>query len=222
MKVVRLNSNVPLRAIPEAELNRIIVDEFTGWIANLLSLTDEVSGKRLAAALPAVKEHCWSMGFAEIKKMLEMYADNRLSIKPKSNYFDRVLFGQIVEAYKSQKKPSKASYEPRELTNKEKDLLVYSGLVNCYDAWYQDKRISPGYSWVYDHVVELGILTPSKEQKMESMEQAKHRIKQKRSALEKATEEIDKTPAIISEAKKILLENYFSSITKEQFINAIN
>ena len=70
-----LGLSTPLRGIPEETLNKIIVEQFTIWIANLLSLTDETSAERLEIALPAIKEHCWSMGFDEIKKMFEMYAD---------------------------------------------------------------------------------------------------------------------------------------------------
>ena len=40
------------------------------------------------------------MGFAEIQKMFEMYADSKLDIEPKANYFDRVLLGKIVAEYR--------------------------------------------------------------------------------------------------------------------------
>ena len=221
MEVVKLNSNVPIKAIPEAELNRIIIQELSVWLAGILSLSDETSADRLEKALPAVKEHCWSMGFSEIKTMFEMYADNKLSIKPRSNYFDRVLFGQIVEAYKAQKRPKPTPYHPTELSEQEKSDLIYTGLINCYDAWYQEKRVVPGYQWVYDHLDELKIIAFSKEEKLAAMEEAKKRIKYKQSLLDRVKEEIETTPAHISEAKRILLEQYFNGVTKDKFIKSI-
>ena len=89
-KIAVLDKNLPLRAYPEEKLNRIILMDFMPYLARLLSLTDEVAADRLEVALPAIKEHCIGMGFKEIKKMFEMYADSKLPIKPIPNYFDSI------------------------------------------------------------------------------------------------------------------------------------
>jgi hypothetical protein len=158
MEVVRLNSNVPIKAIPEEELNRIIIDEFTEWLANLLSLTDETSADRLESALPAVKEHCWSMGFAEIKKMFEMYADNKLSIKPIPNYFDRILFGKIVEAYKQQRKPNKPLIEKPMISENEIEENAKANILLAFDEWAEKGKIPQKYFTAFDRLVEKGII----------------------------------------------------------------
>ena len=110
-KYEKLNDKLPLKAYPKDGqlLNSIIINVFVEWLSGLLTLSSQTSAERLEIALPAIKEHCGSMGFDEIKKMFEMYADSKLSIKPIPNYFDRILFGKIVAAYKEQKivKPKK-------------------------------------------------------------------------------------------------------------------
>ena len=77
VKTEALDRSVPIKGIPDTKLNTIIVMEFVPWITKLLSLT-KASGERLDLALKSIKEHCWSMGFSEIKKMFELYADNKL------------------------------------------------------------------------------------------------------------------------------------------------
>lgn len=159
MEVVRLNSNVPIKAIPEEQLNRIIIDEFTEWVANLLSLTDEVSADRLITALPAVKEHCWSMGFSEIKKMLEMYADNKLAVKPIPNYFDRILFGKIVEAYKQQKpSPKPETLLPPKPSEEEIKQTAIENIMLAYEIWEKTKSVPSDYAVAFDRLYEWGML----------------------------------------------------------------
>ena len=64
-----LERTIPLRAIPEKDLNEALLIDFMPWLSKLLSLTDDVSADRLEIALPAIKEQCIGMGFVEIKKM---------------------------------------------------------------------------------------------------------------------------------------------------------
>jgi len=102
-KLTTLDKNLPLRAYPQENLNRVLIMDFLPWLSNLLSLTDETSANRLELALPAIKDQCIGMGFVEIKKMFEMYADGKLGITPISNFFDRVLLGKIIDNYRSYK-----------------------------------------------------------------------------------------------------------------------
>lgn len=226
MDLIKLDSHLPLKAYSKEALNSIVLNEFIYWISDLLSLTDKVSAKRLFTSIPAIEKHCWSMGFKEIKKMFEMYADNELSIKPIPNYFDRILFGKIVESYKLQRPIKK----PRmiELTQKEKDdisasneLTIYSGVFNCFEAYKQSNDIITGYIWVYDHLDELNILNYSDDIKRKQMPLAKQ------SLIKKAKEEKTrsdykslisgiangtKKQAIVNEAKNMLLCQFFSEL----------
>ena len=221
MDLVKLDNSIPIKAIPEQELNKLILTQFTVWVANLLSLTDETSANRLEIALPAIKEHCWSMGFSDIKKMFEMYVDNKLSIKPIPNYFDRILLGKIVDAYKQQKTIIKKEIVMPEQTQEEKDNLIYMGVINCFDEFKQTNKIIEGYVWVYDHLDELQVLTYSNDEKKKVMILAKERLirenkeymsldQYKQFTFDMENKRVDQS--IINMAKKMLLERYFNKL----------
>lgn len=151
MDLVKLDKSIPIKAIPEQELNSIILTQFTVWVANLLSLTDETSAERLETALPAIKEHCWSMGFDEIKKMFEMYVDNKLNIEPIPNYFDRILLGKISSAYKQQKK-TKPKKIDEDSYKAEQD---YIHVVSVYDHFISTKKIGEESVWIYSYLTDV-------------------------------------------------------------------
>ncbi len=138
MELQKLNSKIPIKAIPEESLNSIILTAFVPWLSNLLSLTGETSAERLKTALPAIKKHCWSMGFVEIKTMFELYADGELSVQPRSNYFDRILLSQIVQAYKDRKRTKSPEKESNELPE-----VVYEML----DEYQETGKLT--YKWLY-------------------------------------------------------------------------
>lgn len=229
VKYEKLELSIPIKAIPETELNRIIIVELSVWLSDLISLTDEVSLKRLEASLPAIKTHCWGWGFPEIKKMFEMYADNQLSIKPIPNYFDRILFGKIVESYKLQKPIKKPRM--KELTQKEKDdinasneLFIYSGVINCFEAYKQSSDILNGYIWVYDHLDELKIINYSKSIKIKQMPMAKRSLMLKSKERDTRSEykslisgiaNGNKKKAIVNEAKNMLLCQFFRKLIED-------
>ena len=169
MELAKINSKLPIKAYPEEALNKVILTQFTVWVANLLSLTDEVAAKRLELALPAIKIHCWSLGFAEIKKIFEMYADGKLSVKPIPNYFDRILLGKIVSAYNAQKVVVKKEInhiEVIEKTNK-------SHLIKFFNQYFKNKEINECYVvFVYDSLEKNGFIKLSKEEKIKLMNDA--------------------------------------------------
>lgn len=173
MELAKLDNNLPLKAYPEAELNRIILTQFTIWVSSLLSLTDETAMNRLEVALPSIKEHCWSMGFSEIKKMLEMYADSKLSVKPMSNFFDRVTFGKIVEAYKEQKVVPKKQIVDS-ISEEEKKSLIKSGINKCLTYYEQEYLILEDYIlFMYDILTQDKHVDLSPKEKKEYYNAAK-------------------------------------------------
>lgn len=190
-----LNSPLPLKAYPKEKLKEVIYKEFIVWLSSLLSLTDETSAKRLYTAIPAIEEHCWSMGFLEIKKMFEMYADGKLSIEPMPNYFDRILFGKIVTAYKMIK-PKKL--DPIEKAEEHLRLYKFKETIIYFDAFVQDNELPDEAVWVYDYLEYMDILSPTKEEKT-----VKYRIAQERT----------KTQAeAITMSKLMLLKDFFARI----------
>ena len=222
MDLVTINKSIPIKAIPEKELNRIIIEEFAPWLSALLSLTDEVSADRLEMALPAIKEHCWSMGFAEIKKMFENYADGKLSVKPMPNYFDRILLGKIVEAYKSQKPRKKTKPETIELSEEEKEVEVILGVMNLFEEYKQTKQIPAGYAYVYDYLKEKEKLPKhTKEFKAFILKRAERPPEQKEGMPPINMEEWKKSlenkqGSIKIRCKQIVLSDYFDGLIKNK------
>lgn len=218
--LAKIESTIPIKAIPEQELNMIILTQFTVWVANLLSLTDETSANRLETALPAIKEHCWSMGFVEIKKMFEMYADNKLSISPIPNYFDRILLGKIVDDYKSQKqKPVKEinTIQDMEETNK-----VH--LHKFFRAFFLTHYINDCYVHLaYKFLEDNGFIKLSKEDKLKLMEDANlfitieknNELSLKNNLSEFVAVDITKEEKIF-EAKKIAIRSCLKNMDENQ------
>lgn len=213
----KIESTIPIKAIPEQELNTIILTQFTVWVANLLSLTDEISANRLEIALPAIKEHCWSMGFSEIKKMFEMYADNKLSIEPMPNYFDRILLGKIVDAYKKQKPIQKKEvddFKIMEETNK-------SQLYKFFKAYFITGLINDCYvEFAYKWLDENGFLVLTKEEKLKYMVDAEVMIlieKKESGNIKNKLKEFKKEDITNEEkvfcAKKLALITYLKKVT---------
>ena len=157
-KLAVLDKKMPLRAYPEQDLNRIILTDFLTWLSNILSLTDEVSAKRLEISLPALKEHCWGMGFDEVKKMFEMYVDGKLSVKPLPNYFDRILFGKIVNAY-NQQKPKKKIMAPETVkkSDSETEKLFFEVLADEFKEFKKLGKVNNLRNWLYDEIVKRGV-----------------------------------------------------------------
>lgn len=154
MELQKIERSIPVKAIPEQELNEIILLHFTPWLCNLLSLTGETSAERLEVALPAIKEHCWSMGFDEIKKMFELFADNKLSVEPIPNYFDRILFGKIVKSYKDQKPNKKVDPPKQQLSEEDKELIFLTGVLTVFENYKETKKLTGITSHIYDHFYE--------------------------------------------------------------------
>ena len=164
------------------------------------------------------------MGFSEIKKMFELYADNKLSIEPIPNYFDRILFGKIVSAYKQQRKVKPKEIKMPELSQEEKDNLTYMGVVNCFDRFTQTNDIMNGYTWVYDHLESIGVLKYSDKEKRSIMPIATERLKiitkelyglEEYKTLIRDLEAKRNGGAVIVVAKKMLLERFFMKITSK-------
>lgn len=170
-KYPELNKKLPLRAYPEKEYNFMIYEAFLPWLSNLLSLTGESSAERLKTALPSIKDHCLGMGFDEIRKMFELYADGKLNLEPIPNYFDRMQLGKIVNAYRSQKKPKKM--ENGWYTQSEIDQLNESAVERVEKEYNETGAIKKNEHHVYDFLDESGRINFSKEDKWRAFEQAK-------------------------------------------------
>tara|TARA_R100000951_G_scaffold37874_1_gene32234 strand:- start:3438 stop:4127 length:690 start_codon:yes stop_codon:yes gene_type:complete len=154
MELTIFKNPIPIKAIPEENLNNLIMGDFLDWISNTLSLNEDAVTK-LEYALPAIKQHCWSMGFPEIKKMFEMYVDGNLSVKPIPNHFDRIKFGEVVNAYKQQKKVVRAKPEEPEISEEVKERKWIQFIINCFEQYKHDKTMLIGFTSIYTHFYGL-------------------------------------------------------------------
>lgn len=218
VKYDNLNKVMPLKGIPEEKLNTIILMELMPYLSNLLSLTDETSAKRLETALPAIKVHCWSMGFAEIVKMHHKYVDNKLSIKAIPNYYDRILLGKIVESYKQQKPIKKQIF--KQMTPEEKEFKMIEATDRVKKEFKQHGRIIEMCHHVYDYLFELGKLPKDKAYKdaifTKALELRKSELIQQRAVngreIRDLIKNIKKGKAVINIAKRLVLEDYFKKL----------
>ena len=220
MELIIKKGSVPIKAIPQDELNKMILTEFMPWVSRLLGLMDEKAADRLEIALPAIKEHCWSMGFEQIQKMFTLYADGKLSLQPKTNYFDRILLGQIVQSYKaSLPTPKNVRIEAPQISQDEKNKLLENGVLECYQHFLEYGNIKEGKAWVYGYLVEQGKINDTPEFKRECMVKAKANLINDSKDIKKLDDrksfvaklEGKKNGQVITEAKRISLIQHFQN-----------
>lgn len=229
MKLAKIDNPIPIKCIPENDLNTILVTEFSVWISGLLSLTDTTSMERLEIALPAIKQHCWSLGFVEIKKMFEMYADGLLKVKPIPNYFDRILVGKIVEAYKEQKPRTKPDTSSTEISEESKALYIQSGLMKCLNHFEKHQLILDGYgNFLYDVLYE-DYLPKGKEYKKKiykdakllleiELQNKKAKSSQEFKTIKEGLDEINKSRSmkVIAKSKELVAMEFLRKLFKDQ------
>jgi hypothetical protein len=157
MELAIINSQLPIKSIPEETLNEAIMGDFLDWVCNTLSIKEDGIDK-LYHALPAIKKHCWSMGFIEIKKMLTMYADGELSIKPITNHFDRIRLGEIMNAYRQQKPKVKPLQIENTISEEEKLKILKKGVLRVYKEFLETGIVPNGSGHIYDILYDLKLL----------------------------------------------------------------
>jgi len=163
-KLIISEKTIPLRKIPEEELNTTILTFLMPRISRLLSLTDKTSAERLEIALPAIKEHCLGMGLEEIQKMFELYVDGKLYLEPIPNYFDRILLGKIVRSYRSYKLKLKPVKIIKPMTDNEKHKLE-DKILNRVSSFFKINRyIHENDFYVYDILEKRGLISLSIEE----------------------------------------------------------
>jgi len=180
----------------------------------MLSIDVSKNPQRIAATEIMIKESANRISPAEIEKAFLKYIKGELPIEPRDNYLTPILFSKVIKAYKESKPQPKPEPVP-EMPDKEKELIVYWGCVDCFDTWKQDGEVTPGRTYIYDHLVDKGLLKNTKQEKLDSMRRAEIILKQ--STYDKnlmAEYESRKNPVVVSKAKRILLEDYFEKLKK--------
>lgn len=215
MEVIKLEkgNNFPIKAMPEETRAKKVL-ELGIWLSKLLSLKDDVSMERLEVLLPMVSDYCWSMTIEDIKKAFQKYVKSELpNLEPRTNFLDVILFGKVIKAYKETRilKPKELP-EPK-ITETEKEKILKLGVERCESEYKEYGMVFPGNQHIYDYLYEKGILKVSNERKKKSMIEANVSLKKQSTVGEKFVRSEGKT---ISEAKRILLEEYFENKKSNQ------
>jgi len=226
MKLAKLDKKLPLRAYPEEELNRVLLTDFTTWLRGVLSLTGETSLERFKIALPAVKELCIGMGFDEIKRMFESYADGKLGLEPIPNYFDRILLGKIVSAWKSQSKVRKTPLQVN-ITDQEKEKIENRAVKLSLDYFLEHRLVDVTRIYVYDILEKRQYIKLTTEQKKTIQKDAiavlEHEMRdfkaqslEEKRTIDRLVEKIQKGTSgkIKIKCKEIALAKFYRELTK--------
>lgn len=219
---------IPFRGLPSDSERQTKVLELGVYLDGLLSLSGEKSVKRLEVLLPMVEDFCWGLSLAEIKQAFHMYVKGDLPIEPIDNYLTVILFSKVINEYKQKRQKTTKTTEMAEPTQEEKETLTLLGIINCFDEYKQTNSILDGFTWVYDHLDEIKVINYSDDEKRKIMPIARERL----IILSKNRMDLDmykrfmsdlegkrKEGAVIVQAKKMLLERFFSSlIAKDKHI----
>jgi methionine synthase II (cobalamin-independent) len=218
-----MNQLVPIKAIPQESRQKqylLLID----WLIKTLSLTGEKAADRIEVLIPMIEECAWSLTLEDIKKAFTFYVQGKLPIEPRDNYLTVILFSKVIEAYKQQRVVKKELPQLPEKSQKEKDNIILSGVINCFNQFTKTNSIINGYTWVYDHLDENNIINFSDDEKRKQMPIAKKKlIIENKSNLNRGDYKVfmsdmenkRKNQAVINKAKKMLLERFFLGLQAE-------
>lgn len=217
-KLSVLDNQIPLKAYPEKDIDLILKTTFMFWLSKLLSLKSDKE-EIVLDALPEIKYHFHSLGLHQVKKAFEMYARGQLITQPISNYFDIILVSKIFKEFKKQQPIKKKEIIMPEITQEEKDDIIYAGCVNCFDQWNQTKQVINGYMWVHDHLMDLKLLEFTKDEKVIMWNEAKENLLNQSKSLpyedaKDVVRELERKNCSIREVeyKLIRMKRYFEKI----------
>lgn len=162
MEIVKSTTNIlPIREMAEEDRTKKVL-EFGIWLSKLLSLKDETSMERLEVLLPMVSEFCWSMDIEDIRKAFIKYVKGELSgLEPRTNFLDVILFGKIINAYKSQKIVNKPLLEEAKRDPIQERKNEIENILLAYDEFEEKGYVPLDYFTAFDALYAMSILPKS-------------------------------------------------------------
>lgn len=152
---MKSNKQLPIKAYPKEKLKQELFD-LGIFISELVSLKTEKKND-LKDALKGVVELCKNYSFKEIRTMFKLYRDSQLDIRPMTNHIDRILVGQIVQAYEKWKlehqQSKKGHLDRMEELEKEKETEDYLNVVSWFDWFIQNRKVTKEMTWIYDYLI---------------------------------------------------------------------
>ena len=154
-------------------------------IVNLLGIKEAVSDLNKQDIVEMLDIGFKNLSLQEVNYAFKLERYNQLD--PKTEHFQLFNAEYVSEVLKKYKKwlqnirrvnnlPIAKEKESVELSQEEKDLIVYQGCVGCFDEWNQTKIIANGYSWVHDHLTDLELLHFTSEEKSIMWKKAKSNL----------------------------------------------
>lgn len=185
---------MPYKALPE-EVRTKKTLELGVWLDRMLSLTGDMSTKRLEVLLPMIKDHAWNYSTKEIKEAFTAYVTGKLAIEPRENYLSVILFNKVMNLYRESIMVHKKKQDPLEKAEEHLAMYKMSETIIYFDAFVQDDELPEEAVWIYDYLEYMDILSYTKDEKL-----MKYRIAQERT----------KTQAeAVTMSKLMLLKDYF-------------
>jgi len=207
------------------------------WLLNLLGVNDNNKEEHHIETFKFINQSMNHFTYEEIQLAFRNYVSGECYINDKpmlvTQQLNAVVFGNVMKAYSVQKKSSvmnayrreqKALAEPTtDISQADKDLLVMTGVLNCFDTYETLKEIPNGYGWVYDFFFERGCFpahTTEFRNEIELRTKAKAESDFKRdqikgdvfTSLKKFVANLEKGATMKILCKKLILSDLFDSI----------
>lgn len=205
--------SMPLRTIPPNQLDMQVIDVL-GVIQKLLSITSNSKNDSQLPVLAAmVKDAAWSKSPKQIIEAFTLYVKCKLSLngkmlEPISGHLDAIVFGKVMQAYTDQLPPLTPKVSNKEISEGDKEEIMKAGVKRCHNEFKEEGKVSAGNSHIFDYLEDNKEITVSNERKKEIMVLASQNLKRSSSILEKY---VRSESRIVSEAKRILLDEYFKN-----------
>ncbi len=198
-----LNNSLPIKAYPKTTLLEGML-YLKIHIAECCKLTRDK--EYLNEVIDAINELCREHSFKRLRVMFERYRDSLLDITPMTNHMDRILFGQILKADKKFDQNDNritGGLEMAEKLEKEREQEDYLNVINWFDWFIQNRKVTEEMTWVYDYLILKDKLFKPKE---------KFRINLVQTGIDEGLE----IPEAKAKAKRTLLRMYFERLEEKK------
>ena len=227
--------NTKLRDYPEETRNANTI-KMVLWLLDLLGVKgDESTSSHHIVSSNFINDALKNYTYQEIKLAFQKYVTGEYydtNGKPMlvTQQLNAVVIGRVMREYEEIKKRELDLYrrkrneqltKPKEMTEEEKELIVFVGVTDCFAFYKHNKMIEAGKGWVYDYFFEKKRLpTHTKEFKEEIKQRALVTVKEdiKKNGISLQVSEALKSinPATVAvKCKELILMDYFERLVKE-------
>lgn len=207
------------------------------WLLDLLGVKgDEATERHHIVSANFINDTLKNYTYQEIKLAFQKYVageyyDSNGNPMLVTQQLNAVVIGRVMREYENLKKRDLDAYRRKrtedmnkevQLSQEEKDLIVYVGVIDCFKHFEQHKSIESGKGWVYDFFYEKGRLPKHtkefrEEIKAKAIIEVENDIKSGgvTSQVKEALKNIHQS-TIAVKCKEIILREYFKRLIKEK------